>query len=91
MYSQFPIPLPPFPNLPYIPPGILYPVIGVLAVLLILAVIRMLSSVAKDFPAALAIIGLVVVFVIGVWLIFGNFNGIMQSFQQLTSPIFRWK
>jgi predicted tellurium resistance membrane protein TerC len=91
MYNQFPIPLPPLPNLPYIPPGILYLMVGVLAVLLIMAAIRMLSSVAKDFPAALAIIGLVVVFVIGVWLVFGNFNGILQGFQQLTSPIFRWK
>ena len=91
MYSQFPIPLSPLPNLPYIPPGILYPVIGVLAVLLILAVIRMLSSVAKDFPVALTIIGLVVVFMIGAWLLFGNFNGILQGFQQLTGSIFRWR
>ncbi len=91
MYNQFPIPLPPLPNLPYIPPGILYIVIVVLAVLLILAFIRMLSSVAKDFPVAAIIIGLVVVFVIGVWLVFGNFNGIIQGFQKLTGPIFRWK
>jgi hypothetical protein len=91
MYNQFPSPLPPLPNLPYIPPAILYPMMGVLAFLLIMAAIRMLSSIAKDFPAALAIIGLLVVFVIGVWLVFGNFNGILQRFQQLTSPIFRWK
>jgi len=91
MFNQFPIPLPPLPKLPYIPPYLLYPIIGVLAILLIIAVIRMFSSVVKDFPAALAIIGLVFVFVIGVWLVFGDFNGILRGFQNLTGPIFGWK
>jgi hypothetical protein len=91
MFNQFPIPLPPLPKLPYIPPNLLYPVVAVLAILIILAIIRMFSSIIKDFPAALAIIGLVVVFVIGVWLVFGNFGGILHGFQSLTGPIFRWK
>ena len=86
----FQILFPPIGQWLQIPSSYLMPLLGLLAVVIILLVIKVFNSVAKDFSAGLIIFIIGLVFVVLAVLVFTNMDTIKDFFIRLYNPIFNW-
>ena len=88
--NLFHILFPPIGQWLHIPTDYLIPLLGLLAVVIILLVIKSVNTVAKDFSAGLSIFAIGLVFVVLVVLIYTNIDSIKDFFIRLYNPIFHW-
>lgn len=88
---DIPTNLPPIPRLPFgitLTPGLWYLFLILATILLVVLIIKILSSFIKDFSSAMLIFALIAIFVIVAWSLLADSFGINRSVSGFINQLF---